>query len=91
MSEETLFHAANGGPANFNTGTIKLSVNGQLVNERYNTGGLTLGALVQQIATQKGIKTFSVFADDAKLNTEDVKAPACDFESVDIVAKDARG
>jgi hypothetical protein len=86
-----VFHTGNGAPANFNDGKIKLSVNGQVVSATYSVGALTIGQFVDQIARQKGIKTFSVYADGEKLTTEDAASLASTFTEVDIVAKDARG
>jgi hypothetical protein len=90
MSQE-VFHTENGGPANFNTGNIKLSVNGSVVSSRYAVGGNTIGSLVNQIARDRGIRTFSVYTDGRKLLTGDSAKPASSFTEVDIVAKDARG
>lgn len=86
-----VFHVENGGPANFSTGAIKLSVNGTLSNAKYNTGGMTIGALVDQVAKNKGIRAFSVYADGQKLTTAQANQPASSFKEVDVVAKDARG
>ncbi len=86
-----VFHVENGGPANFATGNIKLSVNGSLVASRYAVGGNTIGSLVNQIAKERGIRTFSVYADGRKLLVGDSAKLASSFTEVDIVAKDARG
>jgi hypothetical protein len=89
MSE--VFQASNGAPANFNNGTVKLSVNGSLVSANYQAGSLTLGGVVDKEAKARGIRTFSVYADGRKLSTTDSARLATSFQEIDIVAKDARG
>ena len=86
-----VFHVGNGVPANYNDGTIKLSVNGTLSNAKYPTGGKAIGALVDEIAKARGIRAFSVYADGRKLTTANANDPAASFREVDVVAKDARG
>lgn len=87
-----VFQVGNGVPANYSDGTIKVSVNGTLLNNRYQTGAMTIGQLVDQIAKSKGIRTFSVYVDGGrKLLTGEATKKATDFQEVDVVAKDSRG
>lgn len=88
---EDVFHVGNGAPANFPDGTIKVSFNGQVTHSRYSVGSNTIGQLLNSLATQKGVRTFSAYADGRKLTTADAGKPASEFKEVDIVAKDARG
>jgi hypothetical protein len=87
---DEVFHVGNGAPANFNNGSVKLSINGQL-KKTYNAGSQTLGAFVDSQAKAAGIRTFSVYADGRKLTTADSNSPASSFKEIDLVAKDSRG
>lgn len=88
---DDVFHAGNGAPANFSDGYVKVSYNGQVSNSRYDVGSQTLGQMVNSLATNKGFRAFSVYADGQKLTTADSAKPASSFKEIDIVAKDARG
>jgi hypothetical protein len=89
MSDE-VFHASNGEPANFNTGNVNLSINGSSKGSRV-VGAMTVGQFIDSQARSAGIRTFSVYADGAKLTTADAAKLASTFQEIDIVAKDSRG
>lgn len=80
------------GTSNFQTGEIELVINGQSKG-KVNPGAQTLGQFVKAYAHSYGIRTFSVYLDGEKVDTEqasDVLAQS-GATKLEIVAKDARG
>ena len=73
-------------PAN----SVQLFVNGR---DRgvVNTSNQTLGEFAVYHAQQQGIKSFSLYADGAKMDTGDAKKSLAQISKVEIVTKDARG
>jgi hypothetical protein len=71
--------------------TVKLSVNGTPKGDVSFTPGTTLNAFVVTQARLAGIRTFSVYVDGDKLNTEDASDPIEAGVQIEIVAKDSRG
>lgn len=89
MSE--VFDAGNGVPANFNDGTVELTVNKNSKGRQRVNPGETLGAFLKRSAQTYGVRTFSAFADGRKLDTADAAKPLTGIQSIEIIAKDSRG
>ena len=94
MSE--VFDVGNGVPANFNDGTVEVSVNGTSKGRQRIQSGEKTGAFLKRMAKTYGVRTYSAYVDDHKLDTEDVAAGGDyenlnDAQKVSIVAKDSRG
>lgn len=86
-----VFQTGNGAPANFSDGTIEVVVNGSSKGRKPVNSGETLGAFLNRQAQYFGIKSFSAYADDRKLEVNSVSGPASSVHKIELTAKDSRG
>lgn len=86
-----VFDAGNGVPANFNDGTVEVKVNGSNKGRKTINSGETLGAFLKRMAQLYGVRTFTAYADGRKLDTSHASGSLTGYQSIEIVAKDARG
>lgn len=77
------------GHTNFETGKIKLVVNGD--NKGEVDREATLGAFASKYAKQYGLRNFAVFVDGEKQFTENSGDSIEGATSIELVPKDARG
>lgn len=86
-----VFTTGNGVPANFNDGSIEVTVNGSNKGRKAASAGETLGQFIDRMAKQYGVRTFSAYSSGRKLETSGVAGPATEHRAIELVAKDARG
>ena len=72
------------------SGMVLLLINGR-TQGNVEVGKATMKEFVTSQAQRAGIRTFSVYADGAKLDSSDANKPASSFAKFEIVAKDSRG
>lgn len=89
-----VFQVGNGAPANFNDGTVEVTVNSSNKGRKPTTAGETLGQFINRMATQYGTRSFTAYANGTKLDpsaSATLNASAAQYRSIEITAKDARG
>jgi hypothetical protein len=70
--------------------SVVLFINGRNIGV-FETKGMKLGEFAVQHASRQGIRSFSVYADGAKVDTSRAEASMQSIAKLEIVAKDSRG
>jgi hypothetical protein len=86
-----VFQTGNGVPANFNDGTVEVTVAGSNKGRKQINAGETLGQFLNRMAATYGVRTFSAYADGRKLDTSNVNVSAVGVQKLELIMKDARG